>query len=75
MFPSGFSSLASCSYSVLSMGLVGSFLGVVRQIRLFSGFTVSKTLLRPVDVDGLMLDFASVNMGICLDGRFGHGES
>lgn len=74
MFLSGFSSLVSCSYRVFSMGLRGSFLGFVRRIGLFFGFSVCSSLLCPVDVDGFVLDFARVNIGVCLDGSFGHGE-
>lgn len=77
MFLSCFSSLGSCSHRVFSvffMPLGGSFLGSVGGLGAFSSFSVRGALLSPIDVDGLMLVFACVNMGFCLDGRFGHGE-
>lgn len=75
MFLSCFSSLRSCSYRVSSMPLRDSFLGFVARLGLFSSFSMSRVLLWSADVDCLMLVFACVNMGICLDRRFGHGES
>jgi hypothetical protein len=63
-----------CSYRVFSMGLVDSFLGFVGRLGLFSGFSVRGVLLWSVDVDRLMLVCVCVNIGVCLDGRVGHGE-
>jgi hypothetical protein len=74
MFLSCFSSLVSCSHHVFSMPLRAPFLGFVGGLGLFSGFSVRRGLLWSVDVDGLMLICACVNMGFCLDGRVGHGE-
>ena len=74
MFVSCFSSLVSCSHHVFSMPLRDSFLGFVGGLGPFSIVPVRRAQLCSVDVDLLMLDFACVNMGICLDGRFGHGE-
>jgi len=74
MFLSCFSSLGSCSHHVFSMPLRAPFLGFVGGLGLFSSFSVLRALLWSVDVDGLMLVCACVNMGFCLDGRVGHGE-
>jgi fluoride ion exporter CrcB/FEX len=74
MFLSCFSSLGSCSHHVFSMPLRAPFLRFVGGLGLFSSFSVRRALLWSVDVDGLMLIYACVNMGICLDGRVGHGE-
>ena len=77
MFAKCFSSLGSCShrvFCVFSMPLRGSCLGFVGGLGPFSSLFIHRALLWSVDVDGLMLVFAYVNMGFCLDGRFGHGE-
>jgi hypothetical protein len=74
MFLRCFSSLGSCSHHVLSMPLRAPFLGFVGLLGPFSGLSVRRGLLWSVDVDGLMLVLACVNIGICLDGRVGHGE-
>jgi hypothetical protein len=74
MFFRCFSSLVSCSHRVFSMRLGSSFLGFVGRLAPFSRFSVLGALLCSVRVDGLMLVFALVNVGVCLDGRVGHGE-
>lgn len=74
MFLSCFSSLVSCSHHVFSMGLIGSFLGFIGLLGLISGFSVLRALLWSADVERLMLVLACVNIGVCLDGRLGHGE-
>jgi hypothetical protein len=74
MFVRCFSSLVSCSHHVFSMPLRAPFLGFVGGLGLFSGLSVRRGLLWSVDVDGLMLVFVCVNIGVCLDGRVGHGE-
>jgi hypothetical protein len=74
MFLRCFSSLLSCSHRVFSMPLNGSFLGFLGGLELVSGFSVHRTLLCSVDVDGFVLDFTCVNIDFCLHGVVGHGE-
>lgn len=77
MFLRCFSSLGSCSHHVFSvffMPLRDSFSGSVGGLGPFSSFSMRRALFFPIDVDGLMLVFACVNMGFCLVGRLGHGE-
>jgi len=74
MFLRCFSSPVSCSHHVFPMPLRAPLLGFVGRLGPFSSFSVLRALLWSADVDRLMLVLACVNIGVCLDGRVGHGE-